>query len=80
MDPTEIRFIQTAFIKERGAEVKKNPPVPHPLRALHRFCATSSSFWQFGNKLPTAHTALSTVFNSLHIAVGNDAMNKYGIC
>ncbi len=28
MDQTEIRFVQTAFIKERGAEVKKNPPHP----------------------------------------------------
>jgi hypothetical protein len=42
MDLAEIRFIQKAFIKKRGAEVFikihptliKNPPYPHPVKAL----------------------------------------------
>jgi hypothetical protein len=35
MDPAEIRFIRKAFVKEKGADVfRKNPPVPHPVRAL----------------------------------------------
>jgi hypothetical protein len=35
MDPAEIRLIRQVIIEERGAEVfRKNPPVPHPVRAL----------------------------------------------
>ncbi len=35
MDPAETRLIQLVFIKEKGAEgFKKNPPAPHPPRAL----------------------------------------------
>ncbi len=41
---------------------------------------TSNSCWLIGNKLPTAHTALSVAFYSLNTAVGNSAMNKFGIC
>jgi hypothetical protein len=35
MDPAEIMIIGYDVVKERGAEVFwKNPPVPHPVRAL----------------------------------------------
>jgi hypothetical protein len=37
MDPTKIRFIRKAFVSEREARrvvLLKNPPVPHPVRAL----------------------------------------------
>jgi hypothetical protein len=35
MDTAEIRLLRKVVIKERGAEVFwKNPPAPHPLRAL----------------------------------------------
>ncbi len=36
MDPAKIRLIRWVVIQERGAEVlEKNPPVPHPVRALY---------------------------------------------
>jgi hypothetical protein len=31
-------------------------------------------------QLPMAHTAMSAAFYSLHTAVGNVAMNKFGSC
>ncbi len=35
MDLAEIRLIRKVVIKERGTAVfQKNPPAPHPLRAL----------------------------------------------
>jgi hypothetical protein len=35
MDPAEIRLIRKVVIEERGEEMFwKNPPAPHPLRAL----------------------------------------------
>jgi hypothetical protein len=35
MDPAEIGLNRQVVIKERGAEVYwKNPPTPHPLKAL----------------------------------------------
>jgi hypothetical protein len=68
-DPVEIRFIRKALIKERGEEVfrRKKSPVPHPVRAIYRLSATYYSYWQFGNELPTAYTALSVAFYSLHV-------------
>ncbi len=35
MDPAESRLIRKVVLKEKGVAVfKKNPPAPHPLRAL----------------------------------------------
>ncbi len=79
MDPAEIRFIRWVVIKEWGAEIWKNPPIPHAMRGLLSYSAISCRCWLFGNKLPTAHTA-SAAFYSLHTSVGNGAMNKFGIC
>ncbi len=56
-----------------------NPPVPH---AEEPFQVTRHlvHVYLFGNKLPTAHTALSAAFYSLQITVCNVAMNKFSIC
>jgi hypothetical protein len=41
MDLVESVVIRLFLIKRRGAEiVKQNLPVPHPVRALQRFCST----------------------------------------
>ena len=49
----EIRFIRKIFIKKRNCGgFPKNLPVPHLVKALKRFRATSYSCCQFGNEFP----------------------------
>ncbi len=50
------------------------------MRALESYIDASYSCWFFGNKLPTAHTALSAALFLLHTAVGNIIMNKFVNC
>ena len=45
MDPAEIRLLRQVIIKGRGAEgFQKNPPAPHPPRALQSIILTPPCF------------------------------------
>ncbi len=62
-------FIRKVLLKREAPRcLKKNPPIPHPLRALESFSSTSKSRWLFGDKVPTAHIALSAAFYALLLA------------
>ncbi len=75
----EIRFVPKAFFKERGAEVFRNsarlPSCENPLKSLHHLVQLSAVRKRTAND---AHASLD--FYSLHTAVGNGAMNKFGSC
>jgi hypothetical protein len=72
----ERMFIRKVLLKREARRFKEKSANPPSWDAFESYSATSYSCWLFGNKVPTAHTALSAL---LFTIVSNGAMNKLSI-